>query len=121
MIKTYTCIMCPNGCEIEAITDDKNIISINGALCNKGKEYVIQELNDPHRNIASSILVNGGELPLASVRLSKTISKEKIFDVMDEIKKVSIDAPTRIGQVVIPDVLGLGADVIITKNVEKIK
>ena len=70
------------------------------------------------RNIATSILVEGGEMPLASVRLSAPIPKAKIFDVMNEIRKVKRTAPVHEGDVVIENVLGLGSNVIVTRTVE---
>ena len=70
------------------------------------------------RNIATSILVEGGEMPLASVRLSAPIPKAKIFDVMNEIRKVKRTAPVHEGEVVIENVLGLGRNVIVTRTVE---
>lgn len=117
MIQEYTCIICPNGCEIEATIDGKTILEIEGATCSKGKEYVQQELINPQRNIATSVLVEGGSLPLASVRLTKPIPKNRIFDVMKEIKKVKLVAPVKANQVVIENVLNLYSDVIVTKNV----
>lgn len=118
MIKEYTCIICPNGCEIEATLEGTNILEIEGASCNKGKEYVQQELINPQRNIATSVLIEGGHLPLASVRLTKVIPKNRIFDVMREIKKVKLVAPVKINQVVIKNILNLDSDVIITKSVD---
>lgn len=117
MLKEYTCIVCPNGCEISAKIENGNILSLDGARCKRGHEYVNQELTNPQRNIASSILLEGGESPLVSVRLSKAIPKKRIFDVMAVIKKASLKAPVSLGQVAIENVLELGADVIITKNV----
>ena len=117
MTKEYTCIICPNGCELTAEFEDGKVLTVHGALCKRGREYVEQELTNPQRNIASSILLEGGVLPLASVRLSKPIPKDKIFDVMAAIKKVRLQAPVHIGQVAIPNVLGLGSDVIVTKNI----
>ena len=46
MIKTYTCIICPKGCDIIIETKGTEIKSIKGAACNRGKEYVAQELAD---------------------------------------------------------------------------
>lgn len=120
MAREFTCIICPNGCQIIAEIENGKPVSIEGALCPRGKAYVEQELTDPRRNIATSVLVEGGELPLASVRLTSPIPKARIFDVMDEIKKVKIKAPAVQGQTVIANVLGLGADVIVTKNVEAV-
>lgn len=117
MLKEYTCIICPNGCCINAEIEDKKILSLEGASCNRGRKYVEQELTNPRRNIASSMLLEEGVLPIVSVRLSSPIPKDKIFDVMEVIKKASLKAPVFIGQVVIENVLGLGSDVIVTKNV----
>lgn len=117
MLKEYTCTICPNGCDITVEIEDVKILSVVGATCKRGREYVKQELTNPHRNIASSILLEGGVLPLVSVRLSNPIPKEKIFDVMAIIKKARLKAPVSAGQVVIANVLGLGSDVIVTKNV----
>lgn len=120
MIKKYTCTICPNGCEIEAYIEGTTIFKIDGATCSKGKEYVKQEIVNPQRNIATSVYVDGGDLPLASVRLSKAIPKDRIFDVMNEIKKVKLTAPVKMKQVVIENVLNLGSDVIATKIIDRI-
>ena len=117
MTRSFTCIICPNGCEITTEYEGDTVYAVRGATCPKGDAYVRQELTDPQRNIATSVLVEGGELPLASVRLSRPIPKKDIFTVMDAINKLHVKAPTAIGQVVLPDVCGLGANVIITKNV----
>ncbi len=122
MNREFTCIICPNGCRIkveyEKDGDNTAISSIDGNLCDKGAAYVEQELIMPMRTIASSVAVEGGILPLASVRLTKPVPKERINDVMKEIRKVRVKAPVREGTVLISDILGLSSDVIATKNVE---
>lgn len=126
MLRVFTCIMCPQGCEIHVeLPEDagaapiKGTYPITGNRCPKGAAYVTQEIEAPMRNVATSILVEDGELPLASVRLTKPIPLERLFDVMDEIKKVKVSAPVQEGTIVIPDVLGLGSDVMVTKTVER--
>ena len=118
MKRTFTCIVCPNGCEIEAEYDGARVLSVTGNLCPKGETYVMQELIDPRRTIATSVRVTGGTMPLASVRLTAAIPKNRIFDVMAEINRVTLTAPAKIGDVIIKNVLGLGSDVIVTKNIE---
>ncbi len=119
MKRTFTCIVCPNGCEIDAEYEGTEVLSVTGNLCPKGKTYVTQELVDPRRTIASSVRVVNGTLPLTSVRLNRPIPKDRIFDVMAEIGKKTLNAPVRIGDVVIGNVLGLDSDVIVTKNVDR--
>ena len=118
MNKSLTCVICPNGCQLSVEYEHSKIRSVEGALCPKGYEYARQELFDPRRNIASSVRVAGGTAPLVSVRLTGPIPKNKIFDVMAEIKKTTVDAPVKIGQILIPNVLGLGQDVIATKRID---
>ena len=119
MLREFTCIMCPQGCDISVEMENGQITGVTGNKCPRGREYVTQEMTNPMRNIATSVLVEGGELPLASVRLTRAIPKAKIFDVMGEIKKIRLTAPVKEGDVVIADVLGLGSDVIITKTVDR--
>ncbi len=120
MKRTFTCIVCPNGCEIEAEYESAQVLSVTGNLCPKGETYVTQELIDPRRTIATSVRVTSGTMPLASVRLTAAIPKDRIFDVMAEINRVTLTAPVKIGDVVIQNVLGLGSDVIVTKNIEAV-
>lgn len=120
MNRTFTCLLCPNGCEIIVDYKDRQILEITGALCSKGNAYVKQELLDPQRNIASSVLVSHGHLPLVSVRLSRAVPKDLIFPIMAEIRKQRIEAPVALGQVLIRNVLGLDCDVVATKHVIKI-
>ena len=118
--RDFTCIVCPKSCPITSEYEENGqIYEIRGNACKRGEEYVRQELTDPRRTIASSCRVEGGELPLVSVRLNRPIKKARLQDVMEEIKKVKLAAPVVMGDVVIENVLGLGSDVIATKNVEK--
>ena len=122
MLREYTCIICPNGCDIRAQIEEREygsrrICSVEGPACPKGRAYVEQELTDPQRNIATSVLVKGGILPLASVRLTNPIPRDRIFDAVSEIKKYTLTAPVKAGTVVITRLMGYDTDVIVTKSV----
>lgn len=117
MKKIFTCIICPNGCEITAEVEGQELVSCFGSLCKRGEKYVKQELYDPRRNVATSVLVENGDALLVSVRLTNAVPKAKIFDVMNEIKKVHLIAPVIIGQVIIRNILDLNSDVIATRKV----
>lgn len=120
MNKTMICILCPNGCELSIEYDNKQISSVQGNQCPKGAAYAEQEISNPVRNIATSIRVIGGELPLCSVRLTRPIPKERIFEAVKEIQSSHIKAPVTTGQIVIQDLLGLDCDVIATREIERL-
>ena len=118
MLREYTCIVCPNGCAL-TVSDGENALTVTGALCPRGRDYAIAETENPCRNIASSVRVTGGELPLASVRLTAPIPRARIMDAMAQIRRVRLAAPVRVGQVAIRNLLGLGVDVVATKGVDR--
>ena len=113
-MKELTCIVCPRGCRLH-VDDNMNV---TGNFCPRGKEYAISELTHPVRTITTSIRVNNRPYTLVSVKTSGPVPKDKIFDVMKEIEKLETSAPTRIGDVVKENILGLGVNIVITKNID---
>ena len=116
MTKTFTCIVCPNGCEI-TVQGEGNDFLVSGEGCPRGKTYVLQEMTDPRRTIATSMLVRGGETDLCSVRLTQPIPKNRIMDAVREIHAKVLTAPVESGSVVIRGILGTDSDVIATRDV----
>jgi CxxC motif-containing protein len=124
MKKELICIICPNGCELQAEVvqeeDGLNVKDVTGNLCEKGPEWAKQEIVNPMRTISSSVLVEGGDFALTCVRTDSPISLKDIFPVMQEIKAIELNAPVRIGDVIIKNVAGLPCNIIATRKVEKI-
>ena len=118
--RTFTCIVCPNGCVVETRSEDGRLLSLKGNKCKRGEEYVQQELTDPRRTIATTVPISGASLPLCSVRLNRPIPKREIFRVMREIDGARLAAPVKIGQIVLENVCGLDSDVIVTKNMDAV-
>lgn len=113
-MKEFTCIVCPRGCLLR-VDDDKNVY---GNTCPRGKEYALNEITNPKRTITTTIRVSNRIDTLVSVKTSEAVPKELIFKIMEEINKTSVEAPTRIGQIIIKNVFGTTANVVITKNID---
>ena len=118
MRRTFTCIICPNGCTLDVESDGRDL-SVKGNLCMRGASYAKEEMTDPKRTISSSMRLEGGEMEIVSVRLDRPVPKSMIFPIMDVIKAASAVAPVHIGDVLIHDVLSTGADIIATRNIER--
>lgn len=112
--KNLICIVCPKGCHL---TIDENM-NVSGNSCKRGEVYAKNEVTHPTRMITSTVKVVGGSLERVSVATSAPIPKEEIFNVMSEINKVSVKAPVSIKDVIIKNVLGLGVDIVATRNVK---
>lgn len=118
MKQELICVVCPNGCQICVETaGDGSVLSVTGAACSKGREYARQETVAPCRTISSLVRVTGGELPLCSVRLTAPVPLGEIGRVMEVIRTITLSAPVSIGEVIVSNVLGLGSDVIATRNI----
>ncbi len=109
------CITCPRGCHLQV---DENL-NVTGNSCPRGAIYAKAELTHPVRMVTSTVKVESTNECRVPVKTKDPIPKELIFKVMDEINKVKIKAPVKIGDVVIKDVLGSGVDIIATKNIDR--
>ena len=120
--KEFICVVCPNGCSIEAQYEEGNppkLISAEGMRCPRGKTWIQQEIESPMRTFSTSVLVDGGDFIEASVRLTKPVPLTKVFDIMAEIKEIRLQAPLSIGDVVMTNPAGTETEVIVTRNVLK--
>ncbi len=113
-MKELTCIVCPNGCEL---TIDEKTLEVKGNKCPRGADFAVNELKAPSRTISSTVKTSFKDVPVLPVRVSKEIPKEKIFEVMKEINRVTVDKRIKSGDVVIANVLGLNVDVIATSDI----
>ena len=116
MKKEMTCVACPLGCAITVEYDDSGVLSVAGNTCKRGDAYARTEIVNPTRSLATSVKVNGGVHPVVPVKTSQPIPKKMMFDCMKVINAAVVDAPVEIGQVLIPDILGTGADIVATNN-----
>jgi CxxC motif-containing protein len=118
--KEITCIVCPIGCKILVRTDGKHFELLDGNKCKKGIDYAKNETLNPRRMLTSSILVINGEWPLVSVKSSKPVPKNKVYQVLNEIKKATVNAPVKSGQLIIRNSAKTNIDIIATKSIRKL-
>ncbi|MGC9771556.1 DUF1667 domain-containing protein [Fervidobacterium islandicum] len=118
-VEEMVCIMCPLGCRLTVRQEDNGEIIVSGNRCPRGIEYGKQEMIEPLRILTSSVLVLNGELPLVSVKTNKPIPRRLVMKVMDILKNTRVEAPVRVGDVIIKDILNTGADIVATRNVER--
>lgn len=117
--RKLTCIGCPMGCALTVCLDGKEVVGVTGNTCKHGAEYARKEVTDPTRVVTTTVRVLKGVERMASVKTESDIPKGKIFRCMEELKKITVNAPVMIGDVILTDAAGTGVDVIATKSVEK--
>ena len=97
------------------LSENGEFLSVTGNTCPRGAKYAQQECTLPERMITAVIPVSGSETPL-SVKTASPVPKKLIASVMEELSKVRVYLPVSIGQVVLPDVLNTGVDIIATRS-----
>ena len=101
-----TCIVCPVGCTLRVEQNDEGeVISVSGTTCPRGAAYGKDEVLHPVRTLTTTVRVRGGER-LLPVKTDRPIPKEKLFAAMEKVNALSVDAPVKIGDVLLPDLFG---------------
>ncbi len=119
MKKEMICIGCPMGCYLTVDYAGKTIRDVTGNRCKVGLEYAEKEISNPERTLTTTVKVRNGHLPLVSVRTNKPIPKNRIFDAMDLLAKIEVEAPVKIGEPIVQNIFDTGVNVVATKNILK--
>lgn len=116
--KVMNCIMCPLGCELTVTLEDGKFASVTGNTCPRGAKYAQDEVTAPKRMLTGTIAIEGGLLPLLPVVSATVLPKERVLEAAAYLRSVTIKAPVKAGDVVVPNILGLGVDVLASRSME---
>ena len=113
-MKELVCIVCPRGCRLKV--DEENGYAVTGNSCPKGAEYGKKELTAPTRVITSTVKISGAAIARCPVKTDRAIPKAMIFDAMKLLDSVELTSPVKTGDVALADVLGTGANFVVTRD-----
>lgn len=113
-MRELVCIVCPRGCHMR-VDDDLNVA---GNFCPRGAEYAKAELTHPTRVVTSTVRLEGGEYRRCPVKTSVPVPKDLIPELMEALCGLSARAPVRVGDVLASDILGTGADIVATREID---
>jgi len=111
------CIGCPLGCSVTLKIDEKgNIETLTGNQCQEGRMYVVAEFQSPVRIFTSTVLTEKG-MGLLPVRTDKPIHKGQFKELMRVTAKLRVSSPCEPGQILVHNVLGTGANLIVSGSI----
>jgi len=114
--ESYLCIGCPLGCRLEVDeANDGHVVEVRGFSCKQGKAYAIQEHAAPQRMVTTTIAIEGGLYPRLPVRTDHAVPKEQVMAICHTLRRVTTSAPIRRGEIIVPNVLGLGVNIIASR------
>jgi len=117
--KVMNCIMCPRGCEMTVTLDENGkFVNVTGNTCPRGARYAEDEVTSPKRMLTATVTIEGGFLPLLPVVSEDVLPKESILDCASYLRRVKVKAPVKAGDVIVPNILGLGVDIVASRNMD---
>ncbi|NIZ19681.1 DUF1667 domain-containing protein [Entomospira culicis] len=118
-LQEVICIICPKGCHIE-VDRRQEPWEFSGNSCKRGPIYAQKELTAPSRMLTTTIAIKGAIVPRLPVVTSSDVPKERMMDVMKALAKTQVDAPIKVGDVIVSNILDLGVDILATRTLERI-
>lgn len=115
-IQEIICITCPKGCDAK-VWEEEGSIKMKGKICKKGRVYIQQEFLEPKRVLTSTVVVANSRTKRLPVRTAEAIPKKDLFRAMEQLSKVSVKPPVRVGEVIISNLLDTGVDLIASDDV----
>ncbi len=113
------CITCPMGCSLEVTHEGETVVNIDGATCKRAETYVKEELTDPRRMVATTVRVKGGIHPLVPVRTAAPVPKGRIFDLLQALREVELEAPVKVDEVVLDNVVDTDVAVLASRDLPR--
>ena len=114
--KHFVCVVCPIGCEIDVVHDGEKIVSMEGNKCEKSVEFVSQELIEPMRILTTTVRIEGARWAVIPVRSDKAVPKRLFPRIMKQLRRIRLQAPVNMLDVVAQNVLDTGANIIATRT-----
>ncbi|MCI8271615.1 MAG: DUF1667 domain-containing protein [Erysipelotrichaceae bacterium] len=120
MIREMCCIVCPMSCHMTLeMNEEGSILQVRGNRCPRGEAYARSEAIDPKRMLTTTIRIYGAQLPLLPVMTSQAISKNKMMEVMEVCRYLTVEAPVKMGDTVVLNIADSGADLIASRTMER--
>lgn len=120
----FNCTTCPSEClltvEVERGADVAvvEVRSVTGNSWPRGDTFAHQELTCPMRVLTTTVAVSGGDEALLPVRTAEAIPLELHAQAMDLIRGLVIEAPICMSDVVLPNLLNTGIDLIASMDID---
>jgi len=109
------CTMCPLGCHVRLVVNEAGEpVEVSDYGCKLGRKYAINELKFPGRILTATVRTESGARPLLPVKTNKPIAKDKIFEAMNFLVSLKLRPPVKLGQVILSNIAGTGADLVST-------
>ena len=114
------CIGCPMGCPITVTLENGAVTAVTGNTCKRGDVYARKEVTNPTRIVTTTVQLLGSSTGAKTVscKTASDVPKAVIFDVIAALRGLQVQAPVRIGDVLLENAAGTGVSIVATANAD---
>lgn len=116
-MRRVSCIVCPMSCVGEVEIQNGQVMRMIGFNCERGRAYAKSEVTAPKRVLTTTVKITNGILHLLPVVSRQPLPKEKILPAVRCLAAIEVKTPVKAGDVIYSDILGLGVDIIASRDV----
>ncbi|KUO41460.1 MAG: molybdopterin oxidoreductase [Hadesarchaea archaeon DG-33-1] len=115
--REITCIICPVGCRARVSLRNGEVLEIQNIECPRGEKYISQEVKAPMRDFFTTVRIANAQTQVLPVRSTEPVPKARLKECALELAKIRVEAPVRLGDVIVENILGLGIDIVATRDI----
>ena len=121
MEKEMICISCPIGCHLNVSFDENETLSpdniqVSNNKCPRGVIYGREEILAPKRVVTATCSVDSKLMDRIPVKSTGAIMKEDINGLLEELYKLRLKSPVKMGETIIRDYKKSGIDIVTTRS-----
>ncbi|OQY34804.1 MAG: hypothetical protein B6241_03745 [Spirochaetaceae bacterium 4572_59] len=121
MEKNMICISCPIGCHLTVSYNENDVISheniqVKGNKCPRGVIYGKEEILAPKRVVTATCAIDSGLMDRIPVKSTGAIMKEEIDGLLEELYRIRLKSPVKMGDVIISDYNKSGIDIVTSRS-----
>ena len=112
----YICIVCPRSCDLE-LTDENGELAVTGAACGRGAAYAKNEYTNPKRMITTTVVLKGAAIKRLPVISDGEVPKAALRRCLEFLYGFAASAPVKMGDVIVENLLGTGANILAARTI----
>lgn len=121
MEKEMICISCPIGCHLD-VSFNENVtlcsenIQVSNNKCPRGIVYGREEILAPKRVVTATCAIESELMDRIPVKSTGAVMKEDINGLLEELYRMRLKSPVRMGEVIIRDYNNSGIHIVATRS-----
>lgn len=114
---SYICVGCQMRCRLVVTVNDHHPTAVAGNRCNRALGLAQRRLKAHAAELTLQLAVSGGASRRVEARATEWVTPDVARAIGVALRHVSVTAPVKAGDVLVPDAAGLGIDLVALTDV----